>query len=279
MTSATELQPVRKWYKFDRRMPVAVTVGAAAVMLFYGPLHQFESFNQLADHSVLGGIHHAGDVISSGGYAIVGLFGILTLLPNRLHPSIRSGWAGYSLFLFSLILTALGSAYYHLSPSDGRLVWDRLPIALCCAGLLAAVRAESRRLPTSVPATVVLAGCAIASVIWWRVSEFAGDGGDLRPYLLLETLPLALIPLWQAIYDVPYADRVWFGSALGLYIVGKSAQALDFHIQARVGWISGHTIWHLLAAAAAGVIAVRLNLRLQEEPVRRRGCAVVSSRK
>jgi hypothetical protein len=86
---------------------------------------------------------------------------------------------------------------------------------LCCTGLLAAVRAGSRGLTSSMPATIALASCAVASVIWWRVSEGVVSGGDLRPYLLLETMPLALIPLWHLIYHARRKDRIWFGAALG----------------------------------------------------------------
>ena len=48
----------------------------------------------------------------------------------------------------------------------------------------------------------VLALVAIASVFWWYATGVNGTG-DLRPYLLLQALPLVLIPLWQWIYDAP----------------------------------------------------------------------------
>ena len=35
------------------------------------------------------------------------------------------------------VLTAFGSAWYHAQPSDATLVWDRLPMALGFAGLVA----------------------------------------------------------------------------------------------------------------------------------------------
>ena len=42
----------------------------------------------------------------------------------------------------ALILTAWGSAYYHLAPDNARLVWDRFPIMIVFMALLAAVITE-----------------------------------------------------------------------------------------------------------------------------------------
>jgi hypothetical protein len=112
---------------------------------------------------------------------------------------------GHLLFLVALVLTAVGSGIYHLSPGDARLVWDRLPIALGCAGLLASVRAGTR----GGSARTAVAPCvaAVASVLWWRITNGTGEG-DLRPYLLLQGLPLVLIPLRQAIYGAPRSHRL-----------------------------------------------------------------------
>lgn len=83
--------------------------------------------------------------------------------------------------------------------------------------------ADSMKLKGSGVVALALAGFALAAVSWWRLSQILYGQGDLRPYLLLDTLPLALIPLWQAIYSAPRGDRIWFGSALGIYALGKCA--------------------------------------------------------
>src|SRR6185369_5256246 len=162
-----------------------------------------------------------------------------------------SGWPGYLLFLASLVLTAIGSAYYHWAPDNARLVWDRLPIALACAGLLSAVWAETRPRPGG-GHTTGLALFAVASVAWWVFTDRQGHG-DLRPYLLMQGLPLVLIPLWQAIYRAPPRDRAAFGLALVLYVLAKVAEVLDHQLLALLGGLSGHTLKHLLATAAAAV--------------------------
>ena len=121
------------------------------------------------------------------------------------------GRAGYRLFLIGLFLTAFGSAYYHLAPDNARLVWDRLPIALACGGLLAGVWGDTRQKSSAVFAAW-MAVLAIYSVTWWYVTEMVGRG-DLRPYLMFQILPMLLIPLWQWIYRSPVDDRLSYVAA------------------------------------------------------------------
>jgi hypothetical protein len=129
--------------------------------------------------------------------------------------------------------------------------------------LLAAVRAETRPQADPDRDAALLALLGVTSVAWWHFTEQAGSG-DLRPYILLQALPLLLIPLWQAIHGAPGRDRIWFGIALLLYVAAKASELLDHPIAAQTGWISGHTLKHLLAAAAAAAIVWRLKKRLHE---------------
>ena len=240
-------------------LPLLVTLICIAALIAYGPISQPADYHAFADDRAFLGIPHASDVFSNLGFALVGLGGLLWLWPRRHHPGIARGWPGFALFLVGLVLTAIGSGYYHLQPDNARLFWDRLPIALACAGLLAGVWSQ-----TALPAgrgalvTLVLALYAVASVLWWYVSE-ANGRGDLRPYLLLQLLPILLIPLWQALHDTPPGDRLGFGAALLLYVVAKVAEISDHVVlEATQGVVSGHTLKHLLATAAAALLAHRL---------------------
>ena len=240
-----------------------ITLGICGTLLLLGPIAQAPDYNQFADQSTLFGIPHAGDVLSNAGFAIVGVWGWWSLWHRRAHPALRDGWHGYGLFLIGLVLTALGSAYYHLAPDNGRLVWDRLGIVLVSAGLLSAVRAETRGGTHRLLFTSGLIAYGALSIAWWSLTEHRlGGPGDLRPYLLLQLLPLILIPLWQAIYKSSRADRIGFGMLVLLYVLAKFAEIWDHELLARLGWISGHTLKHLLAAAAATAIVITLRYRL-----------------
>lgn len=241
-------------------LPLLLTLLASASMLLHGPIPQLPHYHDFADQSSLFGMPHAADVLSNIGFAVVGLCGWLRLRTHSQHPAIASGWPGYRLFLAALILTAGGSFFYHLAPDDWRLIWDRLPIALACAGILAAVRAEHRPPGSAAADAAMLSILAVAGVAWWYRT------GDLRPYLLLQALPIVLIPLWQTIYRAKRRDRLMFGIALMLYVAAKAAEVYDHQILATVGWISGHTMKHMLATAAAAALVARLIERIEESP-------------
>ena len=242
-------------------LPPAVTLLLAAAALFHGPIHQPAGYHDFADQSLRFGIPHFCDVTSNLGFALAAFWGWLKLAPARAHPELRHGWAGYRLFLVGLLLTALGSSWYHLAPDNASLVWDRLPIALACGGLLAGVWGDVRR-RQSRKLAAWLALAAAASVAWWYFTDLSGNG-DLRPYLLLQGLPILLIPLWQWIHKMPAADRLAFGAALAIYVVAKFAELNDHEIAARLGAVTGHTLKHLLATSAAALIVGRLVGRVQ----------------
>lgn len=250
-------QPVTPWIK---HAPTIITVGIIVMLALHGRIAQPVHYNEFADRSAALGIHHAADVFSNAGFALVAVWGWLTLRPARASDQLRAGWPGYRLFLIGLFLTTFGSGFYHLAPDNARLIWDRLPIALACAGLLVGVRGDTQPgLKTEIEA-IVLGFCAVASVAWWVYTDRTG-ADDLRPYLLLQGLPLVLIPLWQAIHRAPRADRIAFAAATVLYVLAKLAEVLDHEIANVLGFVSGHTLKHLIATAATAAVVWGLTRR------------------
>jgi hypothetical protein len=234
----------QKFKHFARWIPAGLVLLVAVAMFLHGPIPQFAHYHDFADSRAWLGIPNAGDVLSNVAFAVVGLWGFWALRDKR-HR--------YRLFLWAVVLTAFGSAFYHLAPDNDRLLWDRLPIALACAGILAAVHAETHAGPQSPLVPLGLAIAAVASVLWWSVTDRIG-AGDLRPYLLMQGAPLLLIPIWQALYGSPRADRIAFGIAILLYLAAKVAEMNDGAILESLRFMSGHTLKHLLAAAAGAVI-------------------------
>ena len=82
---------------------------------------------------------------------------------------------------------------------------------------------------------------------------------------LLQGLALILIPLWQAIYRAPRTDRIAFGTAMALYILAKVAEVLDHEIATALGFITGHTLKHLLATAATAAVVWGLTRRFSRD--------------
>lgn len=244
-------------------MPSVVILAVVVALLLAGPIAQPVDYHRFADRSVLLGIPHAADVLSNIGFTLIGLWGWSGL---RRRSGALAGDArfGYRLFLLGLIATGPASAWYHLAPDDARLAWDRLAVSLACAGLLAGVRAETAgsRFPRG--ETLGLAAFAAAGVLWWWLDNDGGDG-DLRPYLLLQILPLLLIPLWQSLHRRPPAERIAFAAALGLYVLAKLAELYDHELLAATAAVSGHTLKHLLATLAALLIVGALLRRSPAE--------------
>lgn len=241
-------------------LPLLLTALLSGVAMLHGPIAQLANYHDFADQKTVLGIPHFADVLSNLGFALVAMWGGAQLAPARRHVGIRNGWAGYRLFLIGLFFTAIGSSYYHLAPDNAHLVWDRLPIALACAGLLAGVWGDVRK-KNSAMLSALLAIVAVFSVAWWYFTEQIG-AGDLRPYLLLQALPIVLIPLWQWIHGAPRSERWAFGAALLLYVIAKFAELNDHEIAAVLGLLTGHTLKHLLASVATAVIVSHLVRRV-----------------
>ena len=210
-------------------------------MVAYGPIAQPDHYHHFADQRTLFGLANAGDVLSNIGFLLVGGFGLLRW---RGADARVAGHGAYGVFFAALALTAAGSAWYHLAPGDGRLVWDRLPIALACAALLAGELARVFKARWLIPLCVFGA----ASVGFWSLT------GDLRPYLLVQVAPLVLIPAlhWQV--HASMARRTAFVVAIALYVMAKMFELADATAMSALQVISGHTLKHLLATAAAAVL-------------------------
>ncbi|HEX7560215.1 MAG TPA: hypothetical protein VF386_13520, partial [Usitatibacter sp.] len=84
------------------------------------------------------------------------------------------------------------------------------------------------------------------------------------PYLLMQGAPLVLIPTWHWIHGAPRADRTAFGIAILLYALAKAAELNDHRIFETLGFMSGHTIKHVLAVTAAAVLTANLVRRVRE---------------
>lgn len=213
-------------------------------------LPQPQAYHHFADQRALWGLAHALNVLSNLGFVGVGWFALRRLRQGGTTFIDERERRPYLVFFASLVAVGLGSAYYHLAPDNERLFWDRLPMSLAFMALLGTVLVErlGPRIGLRLLPWLMLAGPA--SVVYWLISERAGLG-DLRAYALVHLYPLVLIPLLMALFAPRYARGAQLLGVLALYLAALVAERLDAPIYAATGWISGHTLKHLLAAAAA----------------------------
>lgn len=234
---------------------IGLTAMLALALLLYGPIAQWGGYHAFADQREAWGIPHAADVLSNLPFAFAGLWSLWTA---RAAP--RTGaWLPWRVFAFALVATAAGSSAYHWAPHNATLAFDRLPIAWAFAALLSAFLAEHRDVRWARPAVLATTlALASASVALWWASELLGHS-DLRAYLFVQFLPMLIVPaalLMRLSRQGPSAvpDAAWWGLLAG-YAIAKGFELADHAVlDALGGWVSGHTLKHLAAAAAAAWI-------------------------
>jgi len=252
----------------SRKLGGILMAGLAVLLLVIATLlprvPQPSAYHNFADHRGWLGIPNFGDVTSNAGFAIVGIMGLVAL-QRRWSPirflDQREKWP-YLIIFFGLLLTAVGSSYYHLAPDNARLVWDRLPMTIVFMSLVAALVAERISVRAGLTLLPFLLAIGVASVFQWRWSEVHGQG-DLRFYAAVQLY--ALLAVILALFLKPRYTRGSDLAALaGFYVLAKITEAFDNQIFSLGNVMSGHTIKHIAAAVGSYWILRMLERR---EPI------------
>ena len=132
----------------------------------------------------------------------------------------------YLVFFSGIFMTGFGSAYYHYAPGNETLIWDRLPMTIGFMGLVTIIVGEHISLPAAKRMLIPLLIIGAGSVAYWAVTEERG-AGDLRPYAIVQFLPMLLIPLILLMYRSVYdnVDFLWF--VIVLYALSKLFEYFD----------------------------------------------------
>lgn len=240
---------------------IGLVAMAAIIAVFrFPPIPQDPAYHGFADDRMLFGIPHFWNVASNAAFLVVGVFGWL----KADRGAIAGDGLAYRVFCLGIIFVSIGSAYYHLDPSPQSLVWDRLPMTLAFMALFSMVVGDrvSEQLGARLLWPSVLLG--VASVTYWYWSEVQGRG-DLRPYVIVQFLPMLIIPLLLLLYSGKRMGTVFLWATLCTYALAKVAEYFDPAIFSWLGFWSGHTLKHLLSALAV------LWVVLAFVPVRRPG--------
>lgn len=214
----------------------------AAAYLTFDPLPQPPAYHDFADRRVWLGIPNFWDVTTNLAFLVVGGAGLRLCLVRRPAGALLA----WTVFFLGLVLVSAGSAYYHWDPSNDTLVWDRAALITAFMGFYVAMLSEHvvRGLERSLLAPALVLGLGI--VIHWYLVD------DLRLYFVLQGVVFSSGLLTVIGFENPWGQRRFVFTALGLYAAALVFERLDKPVFALTGgFVSGHTIKHLVAALAA----------------------------
>jgi ceramidase len=221
-----------------------IVVVACGVTAALKPIPQPAWYHKFADARTLLKVPNAENVLSNLPFVIVGLAGLYVSAQSGTHPA-RQQWTLLVLFI-GLVLTGLGSGYYHLAPDNQRLFWDRLPMTIAMAGIVSFLFVN-RVAQGGLWILPLLLIAGAGSVFQWSWSEQQGRG-DLRWYLLFQALAFIVGVGLLALF--PRGDVATRAAVIALLanIAAKLFELLDKPIYAMGGMVSGHALKHLSAS-------------------------------
>ena len=221
------------------------------------PIPQDRGYHLFADTRSCLGVANFANIASNLLFLLVGTAGALGC-----RGRCSGAWRSWLVFFSGVALVFFGSAYYHDNPNDDTLVWDRLPMTVAFMALFAALVSEHLDARLEAPLLAAALATGMFSVFWWQFS------GDLRIYVWVQGAPLLVIPYLVAAFAGRYTLRHYLLYGVALYALAKVAELFDHEIYAATGsLISGHSLKHLLAAAAVFCVLLMLRRRQSLTPV------------
>jgi hypothetical protein len=223
--------------------------------IFLPSIEQNQNYHNFADQRVLFGVNNAFDTLSNLAFIIVGILGLVNFYNNQYIKISNSFSVILNLFFISIILIGLGSSFYHLSPNDFTLVFDRLAMSLVFASILAmlAYLKISPRFGLHTLAELLI--LAPLTVLIWKFN------GNLTPYVVLQFGGIILVILTLLLTKTRMQGPC-FTSLIILYGAAKLVEFYDekiFNLSQNL--ISGHTLKHLIAALAVIIFVSPLKVK------------------
>jgi ceramidase len=226
---------------------MAVTLAA---LLLVPPIPQDQSYHQFADQRALLGMPNFWNVVSNLPFIVIGAIGLAQFHRDAVTLVLFGG----------IFLTGFGSSYYHWSPSDSTLLWDRLPMTLAFMAILAAAIEERVDAQAGRLLLWPLLVLGIVSLMVWRWRD------DLRLYAWVQFYPCLALPVLFVLCRPKYTGVSWWVIAAVLYVLAKVMEYTDRAIYLAGSIVSGHTIKHLAAGAACYAI---LRYYQTRQPIKR----------
>lgn len=239
---------------------ILITLFAFYWFITCSPIPQDLNYHAFGDSREIFGVPNFWNVISSFFFLAVGVSGLYQILFIKKFCLINDIKIVYVVLFSFSVLIAFGSAYYHLLPGNRTLLWDRLPMSVVFMSFFTIIISEFVSLRAGKLLFIPLICAGVASVMHWYISETQGQG-DLCLYALVQFYPLLLIPVILLFFKSRYTQVNFYWALLCLYGLSKVFEYFDVVIFEYSNFISGHTIKHMLAAMAVGVLLIAYQKR------------------
>ncbi|ESW31685.1 hypothetical protein PHAVU_002G259100 [Phaseolus vulgaris] len=243
--------------KYSVQALLLALVSFLLLILLSPCIPQPQQYHNFADNRNFFGISNALNVLSNFPFMVIGLIGlVLCNRRNYFNISLQGELWGWRCFYAGVTSVAFGSSYYHLHPDDARLLWDRIPMTVAFASLMAILIIERIDVRKGTYAIVALIMMGIISNLYWRFF------GDIRLYVLAQSSSCIAIPLMATFLPPMYTHSTYWLWASGFYLLAMLQEGADrviyvstFHI------VSGHTLKHLSAAMVPVILTLMLAKR------------------
>lgn len=214
-----------------------------------------------ADERSWFGLPHAMDVLSNLPFAALGVWGLRWLhWHDQAHEHVQDAVPLHHavaqppvnlldcawMFFAGLVITAAGSAFYHLQPDALRLAADRAGMTVAFAGLIGCVVCERVSARAGWPAAWFVLGTGLLAV------AVCQETGNVVPWALVQYGGMVLVLTLALLRPVRGAIGLRLGWVIFFYALAKLFELSDRAIyEATHHLLAGHSLKHLTAALAA----------------------------
>jgi len=207
------------------------------------------------------GLPHAMDVLSNLPFAALGVWGLRWLhWHDRAHEHVQDAVPLHQavvqppvdlldcawMFFAGLVITAAGSAFYHLQPDALRLAADRAGMTVAFAGLIGCAVCERVSARAGWPAAWFVLGAGLLAV------AVCQETGNVMPWALVQFGGMLLVLVLALARPAQGAIGLRLSWVIFFYALAKLFELSDRAIyEATHHLLAGHSLKHLTAALAA----------------------------
>lgn len=241
----------------NKKVFYIISLLSALFIIALAPMTQSQDYHHFAEQRVLAGIPHFGDVLSNLAFVIAGVLLLLKAASwdqAELYPQQKTL---FKALCYASIVLGLGSGYYHWTPNDYTLAWDRAAMVLGFAVIFVDSTVRYGVFPSKsvVNRTKLVAVAFVGTVLFWMATD------RLEPYVFVQFFTMfALVVLAATNFNsIPskhlVAMFVW-------YFVAKLCEHYDDTIYSlSANLVSGHTLKHVAYAVALYVFGKDMLVR------------------